>query len=342
MYRHLPQPDSARPGGAASRDVAPGLELDVLTLGEAMVLVSSARTRRPRQVTVVRRYATGAELNVAIGLARLGLRVGYLGRLGADPLGHFLLDAMRAERIDTSLIEIKGPRPTGVRLKTPGRDGQPSTIEDQRGGSAASAMVASDAARLAAVKARHLHITGITPALSAGCRELLFQTVAWARCKGLGISLDPTLDPSLWRSRSEMVATVNELCALCDLVLPSLAEGQCLTGHESPARIAAQLLGSGARQVVVKLGDAGAWCADSAGVACHVPGVQVPRIVDGTGAGDGFAVGVISGLLEGLDLPDAARRGNHIAARVLQYPGENDGLPRRDEMPATRDGSLLA
>ena len=64
----------------------------------------------------------------------------------------------------------------------------------------------------------------------------------------------------------------------------------------------------------------------------YVPGIAAERVVDTVGAGDGFAVGIVSGLLEGLALEAAVRRGNAIGARVVQFPGDSDGLPTRQEL----------
>jgi sugar/nucleoside kinase (ribokinase family) len=113
-----------------------------------------------------------------------------------------------------------------------------------------------------------------------------------------------------------------------------------LTGREDAAGIAEFYLARGARQVVVKLGPQGAYVA---GEGCGdggndggviVPGVPVPAhaVVDTVGAGDGFAAGVISGLLDGLSLPDAAARGNAIGARVVQFRGDCEGLPNRAQL----------
>lgn len=308
------------------------LDLDVLTLGEAMVLFAADAPGPLSKAEGFRRFCAGAELNVAIGLARLGLRVGYLSRVGGDSFGGGLLDTLAHEGVATTLVEVEGPQRTGFMLKSRTTDGRDPQIEYHRHGSAASAMDAGDLRRLAAVKARHLHLTGITPALSAGCRELVFEAVRWARHGGLRISFDPNLRPQLWPSERRMTDTLNELAGLCDLVLPGLEEGRRLTGLREPAQIAAHYLGRGASQVVVKLGAEGAWCASRDGVARHVPGVPVPQVIDTVGAGDGFAVGVISALLEGSDLPAATRRGNRIGARVVQFPGDSDGLPRRHEL----------
>lgn len=308
------------------------LDLDVLTLGEAMVLFAADAPGPLAQVGSFRRFCAGAELNVAIGLARLGLRVGYLSRVGGDSFGSSLLATLAEEGIETALVGVEDQQRTGFMLKSRATDGRDPQIEYHRRGSAASAMDAGDLGRLAAVNARHLHLTGITPALSAGCRELVFEAVRWARRGGLRISFDPNLRPQLWPSAARMTDTLNELAGLCDLMLPGIEEGRRLTGLRDPARIAAHYLAHGASQVVVKLGADGAWCASRDGVAQHVPGVPVPHVVDTVGAGDGFAAGVISALLEGLDLPAAALRGNRIGARVVQFPGDSDGLPRRHEL----------
>jgi 2-dehydro-3-deoxygluconokinase len=310
----------------------PQPQLDVLTLGEAMVLFAAEETVPLAQAGRFGRYSAGAELNVAIGLARLGLRVGYLSRLGADSFGRFLLDTMAAEGIATSLVALREGERTGFMLKARTADGSDPEIDYHRRGSAASGMGPEDLARLGAVRARHLHLTGISPALSAGCRALVFDAVRWARGQGMTISFDPNLRPRLWASVAEMAATLNELAALCDLVLPGLDEGRRLTGHHEAEAIAEHYLVRGASQVVVKLGAEGAWCADRHGTRQRVPGVPVPCVVDTVGAGDGFAVGVISGLLEGLALPGAAMRGNRIGARVVQFPGDSDGLPTRHEL----------
>jgi sugar/nucleoside kinase (ribokinase family) len=124
---------------------------------------------------------------------------------------------------------------------------------------------------------------------------------------------------------------MNRLASLADWVLPGLAEGRLLTGQDTPQDIADFYLERGTRVVVIKLGPDGAYYA-SAAERGTAPGVPVERVVDTVGAGDGFAVGVVSALLEGLPLADAAARGNAIGARVVQFPGDCDGLPTRQQL----------
>ncbi|QJE02060.1 sugar kinase [Massilia forsythiae] len=307
---------------------------DVVTVGEAMALLM-ARTPGPLEsVDVFERATAGAELNVAVGLARLGFHVGYIGSLGKDSAGRRLRAFMAAERLDLRHLWMDVRYPTGLMLKQMAVGGADPEVEYFRRGSAASHLSARDlpAPDSDFGRARLVHLTGICPALSRGCRELAFALARQARAGGRTVSFDPNLRPRLWPSRSAMIETVNALACEADLVLPGLAEGRMLTGCDEPAAIAGYYLERGVRQVVVKLGPAGAYVAGAGVEPGIVPGVPVARVVDTVGAGDGFAVGVISALLDGLDLRDAAARGCAIGARVVQFRGDCDGLPDRAQL----------
>ena len=152
------------------------------------------------------------------------------------------------------------------------------------------------------------------------------------RDAGRSISFDPNLRPSLWDSEDQMRRELNDLAALADWVLPGLAEGRLLTGYDTPADIAAFYLDRGAKAVAIKLGpEGGYWrTPDAEG---EVPGVPVAEVVDTVGAGDGFATGFVSALLDGLDVAAAVARGNWIGARAVQVVGDMEGLPYRHELP---------
>jgi 2-dehydro-3-deoxygluconokinase len=304
---------------------------DVLTVGEPMALFMATEPGALHAVHDFRRAAAGAELNVATGLARLGLRTGYITRLGDDSFGRFLANELEREGIDRSFVRIDASRPTGFMLKTRAADGSDPQIEYFRKGSAASALGLADAPE-GVFPARHLHLTGITPALSPSTLELVFHLARQARAAGASISFDPNLRPRLWASAEAMAQTINALAALADTVLPGLSEGTQLTGHTTPEAIADFYLERGARQVAVKRGPQGAFYKHQDGSSGIAAGITVERVVDTVGAGDGFAVGVVSALLEGLDLTAAAARGNAIGARVVGFPGDSDGLPTRAQL----------
>lgn len=170
----------------------------------------------------------------------------------------------------------------------------------------------------------------ITPALSPECRKLTFRALEAAKKHGAAIVFDPNIRWKLW-NREEACVVLNEMAALADYVLPGIEEGQFLTGCCTPADIADRLLKSGSRAVVIKLGANGAYYSNGR-IAGDEPGFPVKRLIDPMGAGDGFAAGFISGLLQGEDLPSAVRRGNAVGSIVVGVSGDVEGLPTRKDV----------
>jgi 2-dehydro-3-deoxygluconokinase len=306
---------------------------DVVLLGEAMLLLVAREPGPLAQVRSFDKGTAGAETNVAVGLARLGLTVRWASRLGADSMARFLLDTFEAEGIDCSHVECDPAGRTGFMFKGRVDDGSDPPIEYHRAGSAASQLGpdALDASWLTA--ARHLHVTGVFPALSAATLGATRRAIALMRKAGRSVSFDPNLRPSLWPSVDAMRDTLNDLAAGCQWVLPGLTEGRVLTGCDAPQDIATYYLARGARLVVVKLGAEGAWY-DDGRQRGHLPALPVDRVVDTVGAGDAFAVGLVSALLQGMSLPDAVHRALWIGARAVQVRGDTEGLPSRAELVA--------
>ncbi len=131
-----------------------------------------------------------------------------------------------------------------------------------------------------------------------------------------------------------MVDTTNALAALSDIFLPGINECEVLLGTTDEQAAAAHYLEAGSKLVIVKLGAKGAYWASATGESGYVPGFYVDTIVDTVGAGDGFAAGVISALLEHASIPEAVRRGCAIGAIQLTSRGDNEGLPCREALEA--------
>ncbi|WP_407309368.1 sugar kinase [Pseudomonas sp. nanlin1] len=305
-------------------------EHDILCFGETMAMLVAEQSGDLASVERFHKRIAGADSNVAIGLARLGFNVAWLSRVGSDSLGRFVIASLQREGLDCRYVGIDNSHPTGFQFKSRETDGRDPTVEYFRRGSAASHLSVADVAP-SLLKARHLHATGIPPALSSSLLELSHHLMQQHRQAGHTVSFDPNLRPTLWPDQASMIERINACAALADWVLPGLAEGQLLTGYKAPADIAAFYLDQGARAVVIKLGPEGAYFR-SAEQQGTVAGVAVARVIDTVGAGDGFAVGVISGLLEGLPLASAVTRGNWIGSRAVQSVGDMEGLPTRREL----------
>ncbi len=306
--------------------------MDVVTFGEAMLMLVADQPGPLEAVPAFHKRTAGAETNVAIGLARLGLRVGWSSRLGVDSMGRYLLAEMQGEGIDCSRVVMTPDAPTGFQFKGRVDDASDPPVEYHRKGSAASRMGAAQLDEAWLLGARHLHVTGVFAALSAGCLDVTRRAIGVMRGAGRSLSFDPNLRPTLWASQEQMRDTLNSLAVMCDTVLPGVAEGLILTGSSDPVEIARHYRDRGVARVIVKLGADGAYYDDRDAGCGHVPAFPVARVVDTVGAGDGFAVGVISALLEGHGAEAAARRGSWIGARAVQVRGDTEGLPSRNQL----------
>ena len=315
-------------------------EIDILSFGETMAMFVAEQAGDLARVDAFHKRIAGADSNVAIGLSRLGFKVAWLSRVGADSLGRFVIDTLEKEGLDCRHVDIDPAHPTGFQLKSRTDDGSDPAVEYFRRGSAASHLslhsIVPDL-----LNARHLHATGIPAALSASARQLSLELMTRMRDAGRSVSFDPNLRPSLWASTHQMVTETNRLAALAHWVLPGLSEGQLLTGFEDPADIAAFYLDQGVEAVAIKLGPHGAYYRTHQDQG-FVAGVPVQAVVDTVGAGDGFAVGMISALLENHSFAEAVKRANWVGSRAVQSRGDMEGLPTRAEMSAELEAAVAS
>jgi 2-dehydro-3-deoxygluconokinase len=305
-------------------------KLDVITFGEAMAMFIADHPGSLHEVNQFTRELAGAETNVAIGLARLGLNSGWISKVGNDAFGKFIIERLKNENVDTSQVLIDDNYPTGFQLKSKVLAGDPE-VQYFRKGSAASHLSVDDFYQEYYTAARHLHMTGIPLALSKETREFAKHTLSFMRMQGRTISFDPNLRPTLWSSKEEMVKVTNEFAFQANYVMPGIAEGELLTRFKHPRDIASFYLDEGVELVVIKLGEEGAFYKTQIGEGT-VQGFKVQKVVDTVGAGDGFAVGVISGLLDCLSIHDAVLQGNAIGSLAVQAPGDNDGYPTKSQL----------
>ena len=306
--------------------------LDVITIGEAMAMFVATETGDLAEVEHFMKRVAGAELNVATGLARLGLKVGWVSRVGQDSFGRFVLRSLAKEGIDARGVREDGRYATGFQMKSKVENGTDPIVEYFRKGSAASHLSPEDFRAEYFASARHLHLSGVAAALSESSYALLEQAATTMKAQGKTISFDPNLRPVLWKSEAEMVEKLNQLAFQADWVLPGIKEGMILTGQRTPEGIADFYLTRGVQAVIIKTGCDGAWYKTAAGEQGAVAAIKVDNVVDTVGAGDGFAVGVISALLEGRTLQQAIRRGNKIGSLAIQVQGDSEGLPTREAL----------
>lgn len=304
-------------------------QTDVLTLGETMLLLNPHESGPLRHSIDFRKRIGGAESNVAIGLAQLEHRAAWVSRLGEDPHGQYVRDTIRGAGVDTQYVAFDSEAPTGIMFKERRELGE-SGVFYYRDGSAASRMTPDDLPEQALTNTEYLHLTGITPALSDSCRELVRDAIDRANQHGLTVSFDPNLRFKLWDPPA-MRETLLPLIEACDIVLPGIEEGEVLLDTDDPETIAEEFRALGATEVIVKLGAEGAFVASDS-VAQRVDAYDVDHIVDPIGAGDGFAAGYLSGRLDGLSPDRATDRATAVGALATTVTGDIEGLPTRSEL----------
>lgn len=300
-------------------------QLDVITFGEAMAMFIANEPGPLHEAKHFTRELAGAETNVAIGLARLGFNSGWASKVGEDAFGRFIIDRLKDEQVDIGNVQVDNRYSTGFQLKSKGNIGDPE-VQYFRKNSAASQLSKNDFNSGYFQSASHLHMTGIPLAISLHTREYAMHALEFMRSLKKTVTFDPNLRPSLWTSEEEMITIINQAAFQANYVMPGIKEGEILTGYKNPRDIAAFYLDRGVELVIVKLGEEGAYY-QSKSKEGIVSGFKVSKVIDTVGAGDGFAVGVISGLLKHLSIEEAVTRGNAIGSMAVQSPGDNDGYP---------------
>ena len=306
---------------------------EVLTIGEPMGLFVAQEAKPLKDVQTFTRLVCGAEVNFSIGLSRLGHTVSYVSRVGSDPIGQHIRDFLKENGIEDSYVQIDREHLTGMQFKEMAPEGTDPLVVNYRRHTAFSHFAPEDLRGIDWQGVKHVHVTGIPAALSDSCCASVEALMDAAHAHGATVSFDPNLRPALWPSHKVMVRTLNRLAGKADLILPGLGEGKILTGLEKPEQIADFYLARGAKAVVIKLGGSkGAYGKEREGKEFIAPSFRVEHVVDTVGAGDGFAVGTVSALLEGRTLEEAALRGAAIGALAIMSAGDNEGLPNRTEL----------
>lgn len=300
--------------------------MDVVTLGESMVVFEPDSVGNMRYAANFSANVGGAESNLTIGLARLG----------DDEFGMKILAFLRGEGIDVSQVKVETEAPTGIYFKERVTEDE-MRVQYYRKGSAASRMQPEDLSEAVIGSAKYLHVTGITPALSESCRETVMKAIEIAKKHGVVVVFDPNLRRKLWPDDLAKRVLL-EMAAKADIVLPGVDEGEFLFGDHNPESIGKHFYDHGASTVVVKLGEKGAYYLSDE-ESGYVEAFPVNKVVDPVGAGDGFASGLISGLLDRLPLNNAVQRGAAVGAMVTMIRGDAVGLPDRKRLESFMAGA---
>lgn len=305
---------------------------DLVTLGEP--LISLTAHGRLASAGALAKTVAGAESNLAIGLARLGLSACYVGVVGDDPFGEQIRRTLRGEGVDVQWLRRSATLPTGLMIKEClGPD--EVNVHYYRRGSAVTELDASGVSAELVAGAQRAHVSGVTLALGDGPAGAALALLRLASAAGVATSFDPNFRRKLWSDA--------EAATACAEVLP-LVDDLLLGADEAEAIVAAlgysggDLVGwlgalheAGVERVVIRRGAAGAVGSVRGGAPVDVPPVP-STVVDTVGAGDAFTAGYLFGLLTGRAFDVALRAGAFAAARVIGHSGDYEGFPDLREL----------
>lgn len=309
----------------------------LITIGETMAAFTPDSQGPLRYVTGFGVRTAGAESNVAVGLAKLGVSAGWLSRLGKDEFGVFIRNQLRAEGVDCSRVIFDPAHRTGVMFKETGVG--ETKVFYYRENSAASHLSVDDLSEELFDGCEVLHLSGITPVLSDSCRQMTLKAVELAKKAGIMVSFDPNIRRKLWGT-TDYVPLIRSITMQSEIVLMGLDEAEVLFGERDVDKILDKLFNEGcAKYVAIKDGGNGAWAADKSTREKIPPYPCKP--IEPIGAGDGFNAGFLAGILQGKDVVTAGRMGGICGALATQTPGDVEGYPDIEQMQTALTGGAV-
>ena len=278
-------------------------------------------------------HTGGCAINTATALARLGLPVEVIGRIGTDSFGDFLLNAMAERGISSKGITRDKEVGTSATMVMVASDGERRFVHYL----GANARLTLEDIDISIVEAGSiLHIAGalVMPGIDG---EPTAELLRHARAAGVTTFLD-----TVWDDTGHWMDTLAPCLPYVDYFVPSLLEARVLTGLDDPAEVARAFLERGVRSVGLKMGVDGCLVMSGEGQVIRLPAFQVDAL-DATGAGDAFAAGFIAGVWQGWELEKTARFANAVGALCVTGLGASGGLRSLSEtISFMENASLLA
>jgi ribokinase len=260
----------------------------------------------------------GSAANTIVGLARLGCKVGFIGKVAKDREGKMLLEDFRREGVNTK----------GIIRAEAGRSGTVMGFVDERGERAlyvdpgVNDTISFEEIDMGyACQAKFIHLTSFVGEKSFEAQKRLVENLP----EDVKVSLDPG---ELYARKG--IKALNPVLKRTFVFMPNSRELTLLTGMEDHVKGAEKMLGLGVKIVAVKLGGKGCYVTDGK-ESHHVEAFKV-QIVDTTGAGDAFCAGFLYGVLNGKSLKECAKLGNFVASRCIMKMGARTGLPRLEDL----------
>jgi 5-dehydro-2-deoxygluconokinase len=322
--------------------------LDFVAIGRLCIDLNANEINRPMEQTMTfTKYVGGSPANISIGMARLGMKSGFIGKVANDQMGRFIVDYLQKNQIDASQVvtdhtgavtglaftEIKSPTDCSILMY---RD------------NVADLLISPDEVSEDYIAEAKVVLISGTALAQSPSREAVFLTLEYARKHGAVIVFDLDYRPYTWKSREETAAYYNLAAEKCDVILGTREEFDMMERFEGTANndqtTASKWFGCNAKLVVIKHGKDGSIAYTKDG-ASHKGSVFPAKVIKTFGAGDSYAAGFLYGLMQGWEVADCMAFGGAAASIVISSHSCSDAMPTADQvqsyMEQCRNGEIV-
>ncbi|MCF2142937.1 MAG: carbohydrate kinase [Candidatus Heimdallarchaeota archaeon] len=304
------------------------------SIGEVLIDFIAQEKQQKESVSTFLKLPGGAPANFAVGIARLGAKVRFFGKVSDDPFGQFLAKKLAEEGVGIeNLVTAKNGEKTSLAFVFLNASGERSFLF-YRENVADTALAPEELDPLLFEDLQYLHF-GTISLLSEPSKSATFKAIDYCKKNGGTICFDPNLRKDLFRNEEEFRAILNTALQTVDILYPSEEELAFILGQKLPPQEAIlEIMAKYPLKIVaLKLGKEGCLLKSRDGFLATIPSFEVP-VVDTTGAGDGFNAGFIFGLSQGMSLEEAGILGNAVGALVIGKKGAMTALPTITELKA--------
>lgn len=306
-------------------------KVDFAAIGRLCIDLNANEINRPMEETLTfTKYVGGSPANICIGMSRLGLATGFIGKVADDQMGRFITQYLAKEGIDASSVSIDRTGATTGLAFTEIKSPTDCSILMYRDNAADLLLAPDEVSEALVADAKLLLISGTALAASPS-REAVFLALDYAKRHGAVIAFDLDYRPYTWRSEQETAVYYNLAAEKCDILLGTREEFDMMERFErNPDRddrvTASKWFDYSAQIVVIKHGKEGSVAYTKDGAA-HTARSFPAKVVKTFGAGDSYAAGFLYGLLQGWEVERCMEFGSAAACIVISSHSCSDAMP---------------
>ncbi|OMF66088.1 5-dehydro-2-deoxygluconokinase [Paenibacillus glucanolyticus] len=310
-------------------------QLDMISLGRLCIDLNANEINRPMEQTrTFTKYVGGSPANIAIGVARLGLKSGFIGKISDDQMGRFIKQYLEEQGIDTTQLAVDHTGAVTGLAFTEIKSPENCSILMYRDHVADLLLRPEEVSEDYIRKAKTLLISGTALAASPS-REAVFVALSYARKHGVFVFFDLDYRPYTWKDASETAVYYKIAAQYCDFIIGTREEFdmmEAFDGQQSDDNLTAHTwFEHHAQVVIIKHGGSGSIAYTKDGQSFK-GGIFKTKVLKTFGAGDSYASAMIYALMQGHDVATAMDYGSASAAIVISRHSCSEAMPTAEEL----------